>query len=99
MMKGTRSPLSLERELRRSKVETTRELAFEKSKVPLGEPGLFRIAADVAQCVGKMIRVADQAVEVIFLPEDASSEKRLVDLPRADALPRTNEVFQSIIRP
>lgn len=71
-----------------------RHSTFIKQKLPLVQPWLHRITANVAHAVRKVIGITNQAVKVTPLPQLAGSIEVIVDLLCAEPFPTMQQLFQ-----
>jgi len=70
------------------------QITFIQQKLPLAQPRLHRIAANVAHAVGKVIGIANQAVKVTPLPQFSRAFQVKINLLGRETFPTMQQLFQ-----
>lgn len=71
-----------------------RQITFIQQILTCAQSCLHRVAANIANTVGKVIRISNQAVKVTPLPQFARAFEVKVDLLRRKAFPTMQQLFQ-----
>ena len=70
------------------------DFALPQNELVWSQLRLLRIASNVANAIHEMLFVADEAIEIIALPELSRSSDQLVDLARGESFPTADQFLQ-----